>query len=207
MILMIITYQMLIFIKCKKMDRVKNISLKFLGFCSTERGFFISVNIHWSVVQTLGVEVLGTRWCAPWHVTQLWGKLLTLIFGCFNISSTIMPDLQIVWLMWPGSWIYQETMSRNVCYPLNAATQRGASPNSFKWFGSSPRVASSFTMSVYLRISCKNSVKSVLSHHLLQKKTRKKQFLPFTVILLPQNSLYWRVKDKLVLSGTFGVVL
>ena len=37
-------------------------------------------------------------------------------------------------------------------YPLNAATQRGASPNSFKWFGSSPRVASSFTMSVYLEI-------------------------------------------------------
>ena len=156
-----------------------------------------------------------TRQCYKhlmWHrlrykLLQLWGKPPTLIFGCFSISSTIMPDLQIVCLKWPGSWIYQETMSRNVCYPLNAATQRGASPNSFKWFGSSPRVASSFTMSVYLRVSCKNSVKSVCSHHLLQKKREKKQFLPFTVILLPQNSLYWRVKDKLVLSGTFGVVL
>merc|ERR1712088_413197 len=55
--------------------------------------------------------------------------MFTLIFGCFNISSTIIPD------------------------PLNAATQRGASPNSFKWFGSSPRVANSFTMSVYHLLS------------------------------------------------------
>ena len=116
-----------------------------------------------------------------WHrlrykLLQLWGKPLTLIFGCFSISSTIMPDLQKVWLMWQGIWIYQETTrSRNFCYPLNAATQRGASPNSFKWFGSSPRVASSFTMSVYLWVSCKNSIKSVCSHapFAAMKQTRK----------------------------------
>ena len=46
-----------------------------------------------------------------WHrlrykLLQVWGKPLTLIFGCFSISSTIMPDLQIVWLRWPGIPIY-----------------------------------------------------------------------------------------------------
>ena len=77
-------------------------------------------------------------------------------------------------------------------YPLNAATQRGASPNSFKWFGSSPRVANSFTMSVYLKIFGKycNSPQCHL--------------LPLAVVLFAKYGLYGRVEDKLVLSRTFG---
>ena len=77
------------------------------------------------------------------------------------------------------------------CYPLNAATQRGASPNSFKWFGSSPRVANSFTMSVYLKIfviACDRSFPCLS---------------PFATILFPKYGLYWRMEYKLVLSRTF----
>ena len=78
-----------------------------------------------------------------------------------------------------------------VCYPLNAATQRGASPNSFKWFGSSPRVANSFTMSVYLKI------------FVIACDRRFPCLSPFATILFPKYGLYWRMEYKLVLSRTF----
>ena len=116
---------------------------------------------------------------------------LTLIFGCFNISSTIIPDLTIS---------CDEKFAKNLNdeidnYPLNAATQRGASPNSFKWFGSSPRVASSFTMSVYLQIVGFKAL--AYNCHLL----------PFAVILFPQYGLYGGMEDKFVFSRTFGAGL
>ena len=78
-----------------------------------------------------------------------------------------------------------------VCYPLNAATQRGASPNSFKWFGSSPRVANSFTMSVYLKI------------FVIAYDRRFPCLSPFATILFPKYGLYWRMEYKLILSRTF----